>query len=143
MEIFNTPSLALSRSNKFLRKHDSERLPMFVLYTDLVGSTKMRGDLSPDSLNVVIRIFSQEMSYVVEAFGGYVLKFVGDAVLAYFVDAEKSQKTANHVIECARTMHHVMDEVLNPALESGKFPKLQIKVTVDFGDCSIVRYGDR
>ena len=108
---FQYHHLALYRSNKFLRKHDSGRLPMFVLYADLVGSTKISADLSPDSLNVVIRIFSQEMSYVVEAFGGYVLKFVGDAVLAYFVDTEKSQKTANHVIKYARTMHHVIDEV--------------------------------
>ena len=140
-ENFQYHHLALSRSNKFLRKHDSEKLPLFVLYVDLVGSTNMSAKLNPDVLNVIIRTFSQEMSYVIEAFGGYVLKFVGDAVLAYFYDKDKSLQIADSIFHCAQTMLDVINESLNPALEDDKFPKLQIKVTVDFGNCSIVRYG--
>ncbi|KER06492.1 Adenylate cyclase protein [Marine Group I thaumarchaeote SCGC AAA799-E16] len=138
---FQYHHLALSRSKKFLRKHDSERLPMFVLYVDLIGSTKMSSDLSPDTLNVIIRTFSQEMAYVIEDFGGFVLKFVGDAVLAYFFDKENTDKKAEDVIECAKTMCNVIDNTINPILEEEGFPKIQIKVTIDFGDCSIVRYG--
>ncbi len=140
-EDFEYHHLALSRSNKFLRKHDSERLPMFVLYVDLVGSTKMSVDLNPETLNVIIRTFSQEMSYVIEDFGGYVLKFVGDAVLAYFYDKKDISQRADGVIECAKTMQQIIDKAINPILEEDGFPKIQIKVTIDFGDCSIVRYG--
>lgn len=140
-ESFEYHHLALLRSNKFLRRHDSERLPLFVLYVDLVDSTKMSADLSPDALNLIIRTFSQEMSYVVEDFGGYVLKFVGDAVLVYFFDKENSSLTADKIVECARTMHQIIDKAINPILEKEGFLRLQIKVTIDFGDCSIVRYG--
>ncbi|MFQ5475505.1 MAG: adenylate/guanylate cyclase domain-containing protein [Nitrosopumilus sp.] len=137
---FEYHHLALSRSKKFLRKHDSDRLPLFVLYVDLVGSTKMSVDLSPKTLNVIIRTFSQEMSYVVEDFNGYILKFVGDAVLAYFPYTEKSGQ-ADSIIKCAKTMHQIIDKAINPILEEDGFPKLKIKVTVDFGNCSVVRYG--
>jgi class 3 adenylate cyclase len=140
-ENFEYHHLTLSRSDQFLRKHDSERLPMFILYADLVGSTQMSADLSPETLNVIIRTFSQEMSYVIEDFGGYVLKFVGDAVLAYFFNDEKYIQSADNVIECTKTMHHIIDKAINPVLEEDGFPKLQIKTTIDFGDCSIVRYG--
>jgi len=140
-ENFEYHHLALSRSNKFLRKHDSERLPMFVLYVDLVGSTKMSVDLSPDTLNVIIRTFSQEMSYVIEGFDGYVLKFVGDAVLAYFFDKENTIHKADNIIKCAKTMQQIVEKAINPVLEEDRFPKIQIKVTIDYGDCSIVRYG--
>jgi len=140
-ENFEYHHLALLRSRKFLRKHDSERLPMFIMYVDLVGSTKMSVDLSPNTLNVIIRTFSQEMSYVIEGFGGYVLKFVGDAVLAYFFNKKDTTQIADNIIECAKTMHYVIDKAINPILEEDGFPKLQIKVTIDFGDCSIVRYG--
>ncbi|MGY5149921.1 MAG: adenylate/guanylate cyclase domain-containing protein [Candidatus Nitrosopumilus sp. bin_68KS] len=133
--------LALSRSNNFLRKHDSERLPMYVMFVDLVGSTKMSANLSPDILNVIIRTFSQEMANVIESFDGYVLKFVGDAVLGYFVPQEKTPNLADRVISCANMMHNVVDNVINQVLEDDKFPILQIKVSIDFGDCSIVRYG--
>ena len=137
---FEYHHLALSRSNEFLRKHDSERVPLFVLYADLVESTKMSGDLSPNILNVIIRIFSQEMSYVIEDFSGYVLKFVGDAVLAYFPVTKKSKQT-DFIIKCAKTMHQIVDKAINPILKEEEFPQLKIKVTIDFGDCSVVRYG--
>ena len=133
--------LALSRSNKFLRQHDSERLSMYVLYVDLVGSTKMSEDLNPDSLNVIIRTFSQEMSYIIENFNGFVLKFVGDAVLAYFVTQNKVKPNPSKIIDCAKIMLHIVGKAINPVLLKNGFPSLQIKVTIDFGDCSIVRYG--
>jgi len=132
--------LALERSEKFLKKHDSERLPMFVLYVDLVGSTKMSSDLNPDSLNVIIRTFSQEMSYVIESFGGYVLKFIGDAVLAYFPDNTKNNQT-EEIMNCSEIMNKIVNKAINPILERERLPKLQIKISVDYGDCSIVRYG--
>jgi len=138
---FEYHHLALARSNGFLRKHDSDRLAMYVLYVDLVGSTKMSSNLSPDTLNMIIRTFSQEMAYVIEDYGGYVLKFVGDAVLSYFFDKEKPKQMANNVIECAKTMNTIIEKSINPILEKDKFPKLRIKVTADYGYCSIVRYG--
>lgn len=130
--------LALARSEKFLRKHDSERLPMFVLYVDLVGSTKMSSELEPDVFSTLIRIFSQEMAYVIEQHDGYVLKFVGDAVLGYFLP---EKVTANKIISCAKMMHGIIYKAINPVLSKKSFPELKIKVTVDFGECSIVRYG--
>lgn len=137
---FEYHHLATARSNKFLRKHDSERLPMFVLYVDLVGSTTMSSELDPNVFNNIIRIFSQEMSYVIEKFDGFVLKFVGDAVLGYFVD-DKKLCVAKNAIECAKTMNQIIQNAINPILDKQHFPKLQIKVSIDFGYCSIVRYG--
>lgn len=132
--------LALARSEKFLRKHDSERLPMFVLYVDLVGSTKMSSELEPETFATLIRIFSQEMAYVIEQSDGYVLKFVGDAVLGYFFSSN-TNILANKVIRCAKTMQKIIDHAINPILEQKSFPELQIKTSIDFGECSVVRYG--
>lgn len=141
VEGFEYHHLATARSNKFLRKHDSERLSMFVLYVDLVGSTKMSSDLNPKIFNIVIRSFSQEMSYVIEQYDGYVLKFVGDAVLGYFLADKNPRLVADKVIECAKTMQKVIENAINPALEEEYYPDLQVKITIDFGNCSIVRYG--
>lgn len=141
IEGFEYHHLAIARSNKFLRKHESERLPMFVLYVDLVGSTKMSSELNPKIFNIVIRTFSQEMSYVIEQYDGYVLKFVGDAVLGYFLTDKNSHLVANKVVECAKTMQKVIKNAINPVLEEENYPSLQIKITIDFGNCSIVRYG--
>ena len=41
--------------------------------------------LSIDKLSAIIRAFDQEMSLVISMYGGYVLKYIGDAVLVFFV----------------------------------------------------------
>jgi class 3 adenylate cyclase len=38
-----------------------------------------------DRLTRLIQSFNQEMSLIAKDFGGFVLKYVGDAVLAFFV----------------------------------------------------------
>lgn len=133
--------LAIARSEKFLRRYDSQRLPMFVLYVDLVGSTKMSSELEPQIFNIIIRTFSQEMAFVIEEFDGYVLKFVGDAVLGYFYTKQKTCSMANKVFKCAKTMNQVIKNAINPILKERSYQELEIKTTVDFGECSIVRYG--
>ena len=65
------------------------------MYVDIAGSTQMSHDLSSLDLALIIQIFSQEVILAIEKFGGYVLKFVGDAVIGLFAsdyDKKKSNK---------------------------------------------------
>lgn len=138
-ENFEYHHLAIERSNKFLRKHDSEKMKMFILFVDLGGSTKMSSELSPDTLAKIIRIFSQEMAYVIESYDGFVLKYVGDAVIGYFLAREIA--TAKNAVFCAQAMMSVIKNAVNPILQKAGYPSLQIKITIDFGNNNIVRYG--
>jgi adenylate cyclase len=137
---FEYHHLAITRSNKFLRSHDSEKMKMFVLFVDLGGSTRMSSELSPNALAKIIRLFSQEMAYIVEYYDGFVLKYVGDAVIGYF-PAKPVLTTAKNTIFCAQAMMSVIKSVINPILQKADYPQLQIKITIDFGNNNIVRYG--
>lgn len=136
---FEYHHLAIERSNKFLRKHDFEKMKMFVLFVDLGGSTKMSSELSPDALAKIIRIFSQEMAYIIESYGGFVLKYVGDAVIGYF--PTRGITTTKNPIFCSQAMVSVIENAVNPILQKVDYPSLQIKITIDFGNNNIVRYG--
>jgi len=140
-EGFEYHHFAIERSIQFLKKHDSERLKMFILFVDLGKSTKMSSELSPDALARIIRIYSQEMAYVIEHFGGYVLKYVGDAVIGYFPSENTKTITAKKVVYCARAVTSVIEDAINPILIEDGYPALQIKMSSDFGENSIVRYG--
>ena len=72
-------------SDTFLRKHVFSRMKMVVLYVDLVGSTQITLDLPEDKVAIIITCFAQEMAQTIRHHGGYVLKFVGDAVIGYFL----------------------------------------------------------
>jgi adenylate cyclase len=57
------------------------------MYADLVGSTNMNMTLPVDKMVTIIRAFTYEMTYIVRSYGGYVLKYVGDAIIAFFPQA--------------------------------------------------------
>jgi adenylate cyclase len=78
-------NISFKETQNILEKYIGSKVNLVILNIDLVGSTKMSFDLALDKLTTIIRSFTQEMSIIVSEFGGYVLKYVGDAVLAFFV----------------------------------------------------------
>ncbi len=133
----------IDSSEKFLRKNVFGQISMAVLYVDIVGSTKMSMTLPSDKLSIMISSFSQEMSYVIEQFHGYVLKFVGDAVIGYFVENETNQIPAVYnAVACAESMIKVTKHGINPILiEKIGLSEISIKIGIDFGKNVVVRYG--
>ena len=137
---FEYTQLPVPRSNEFLRRHISEQMPLFVLYVDLIGSTKMSSKLTPDILSFILRSFCQEMAYIIEDHGGYVLKFVGDAAIGYFQAGENPRLVAEKTSNCGKSMIKVIENAINPILKEEVYPKLGVRVTVDFGICTVVIY---
>lgn len=133
-------SLPVPRSNEFLRKHISEKHEMCVLFVDMVGSTKMSGDLNPDNLSLIVRAFCQEISFIIEMFGGRVLKFVGDAVIGYFMTKKRGHDDMDQIIDCTRLLLLVISRGLNPALKGQGYPEIKVKIGVDCGIGSIILY---
>lgn len=138
---FEYNRLAVPRSNRFLRKHDSEKMNMLILFVDLGASTRMSSELLPNALGKIIRLFSQEMAYVIEGHGGYVLKYIGDAVIGYFPADEMLRVVTKKSIYCALTMVNVIERAINPTLQEKGYPQIKIKVSIDLGENSIMRYG--
>ncbi|MFB5628171.1 MAG: adenylate/guanylate cyclase domain-containing protein [Nitrosarchaeum sp.] len=133
----------IDSSEKFLRENVFRQVNMAVLYVDLVGSTSMSIELPPDKLSVLISSFSQEMAYVINAHNGYVLKFVGDAVIGYFVEDKMSLfQIVDSVVGCAESMIKVVKQGINPILmEKVGLSKISVKIGIDFGKNVVVRYG--
>ena len=72
---------------------------------------------------------------------GYILKYVGDAIIVYFPIADNNFSLAsNNAISCALNMVRVVEQGINPVLEEFGFPKLQIKIGIDSGENAIVEY---
>ena len=63
---------------------DAERRQLTVMFCDLVGSTALASGLDPEDLRQVLGAYHAAVAEVVDAFGGYVAKYMGDGVLAYF-----------------------------------------------------------
>ena len=114
---------------------------MIVMFVDLVGSTDMALLLPPEKLGIIISSFSQEMRSVIRHHGGYVLKYVGDAVIGYFIAEESPLVVSDNAVNCAKTMIDVIERGINPILSEYDYPELHVKIGMDFGENVIVRYG--
>ena len=128
-------------SEEFLRDHVNSRVHIFVMYVDMVNSTNITLSLPEEKIVKLITSFAQEMAYTVTQFGGYMLKFVGDAVLAYFNADNALIYPADNIVNCAKSMIRVLNEAINPVLSTSGYPTIAAKIGIDAGENMIVRYG--
>ncbi|HYY66172.1 MAG TPA: adenylate/guanylate cyclase domain-containing protein [Nitrososphaeraceae archaeon] len=132
----------LKPAQDFLLKHVNSKIPLVIMYADLVGSTNMSMTLPVDKLVTIIRAFSYEMSSLVQqSHAGYVLKYVGDAVVAFFPIDHSKFLTCTNAIDCAKSMISVIKNGINPILNQYDYPELSVKIGLDEGENVIVQYG--
>lgn len=131
----------LKPGQDFLLSHVSSKISLVILYADLVGSTNMSMTLPVDKLVTIIRAFSYEMSSIVQCHDGYVLKYVGDAIIAFFPSGYNKLLACDKAVQCAKSMITVIKNGINPILNQYDYPELSVKIGLDEGENVIVQYG--
>jgi adenylate cyclase len=128
-------------SNRFFCSKTELSIDAAVLYVDIVGSTELASKLLPEELSSLIRVFSQEMSIIISKHAGFVLKYAGDAVIAYFPSLEGLGNMVDNAVRCGRSMNVIILHALNKAIENTPIPSIQIRVSLDYGKNKIVFLG--
>src|SRR5271165_4658750 len=86
----------------------AERRQLTVMFCDLVGSTALSGRLDPEDLRGIIGAYHRCCAELIERCGGFVARYMGDGVLAYFGypqahehDAERAVQAGLAIVEAA------------------------------------------
>jgi class 3 adenylate cyclase len=111
------------------------------MYADLVGSTKLSMTLSIDKVVTIIRGFSYEMANIIHLSGGYALKYVGDAVIAFFPSFNNKVDACNKSVECAKLMINIIKNGISPILKQYDIAEIQVKIGLDEGESVIIQHG--
>src|ERR671931_993664 len=100
-----------------------ERKLASVLFVDLVASTELFSGADPEVVRRRVTTFFDAVSQCIEAHGGTVEKFAGDAVMAAFAipiahedDAERAVRAAMAILERV----HELDLETRIGVESGE-----------------------
>lgn len=157
---------SLDRSDEFLRDRVGKSLDMSTLSVDMAESTPLSRVLPERTLTVLMTSFALEMAYLVDEFDGYVLKFIGDAVMGYFVGGD----SANRAARCAISMlyktkyalaemfswikrneeNRILDKLNDGAITDEEvklfedmvgFENFAVRVGLNYGANTVVRYG--
>ena len=137
---FNT--LMIEETQDILEKYAKSKVTFVILHIDIVGSTAMSMTLPVERLATIIQTFTQEMSIIIAAYGGYVLKYIGDAILAFFpVHPDNTLLPCINAVNCAYSMIKIMHGGLNPILNEYDYPEMGVRVGIDIGENIVVQYG--
>ncbi len=113
---------------------------MTVVFTDLIGSTALQEALDAESARRVMTLFYEKMRAVIEAHGGSVQKFIGDAVVAAFGIPELREYDALQGVRAAAAMVNELAE-LNEELDRGWGVRLRMRTAVNTGELVVSQQG--
>lgn len=133
--------LSTEETQEILTKLAKSKVMLVILHIDLVGSTRLSSTLPADRLAAIVQAFTQEMSLTITAYGGYVLKYVGDAILAFFLANQDKYLPCVNAVNCARSMIKIVRAGINPILNQYDYPEINVRVGIDLGENVVVQYG--
>jgi class 3 adenylate cyclase/tetratricopeptide (TPR) repeat protein len=107
---------------------EAERRQVTVLFCDMVGSTALSGTVDPELLGGLIRRYQDAVAGAIGRFGGFVAKFMGDGVLAYFGFPRAFEDAAERAVRAAI---NVLAEVAGIELPDGT--RVQARVGIATG----------
>jgi class 3 adenylate cyclase/predicted ATPase len=106
----------------------AERRQLTVMICDLVGSTALAARLDPEDMRAVISAYNHCCAEAIERHGGYVAKYLGDGVLAYFGYPEAHEQDPEQAVEAGLAIVRSVPELATPAGS-----KLHVRVGVGTG----------
>ena len=107
---------------------EAERRQLTVLFCDLVGSTALAVKLDPEDLSDVIRGFQRSCSAAITQMGGFVARFMGDELLAYFGYPQAHEDDAERAVRAGLDLVAKVSQLVLPTGDV-----LQVRVGVATG----------
>jgi class 3 adenylate cyclase/predicted ATPase len=93
----------------------AERRQLTVMFCDLVGSTALSARLDPEDLREVIGAYHAAIAEVISRFDGFVAKYMGDVVLAYFGYPQAHEDDAERAVRAGLALVGAVRRLQTPA----------------------------
>jgi class 3 adenylate cyclase len=106
----------------------AERRQLTVMFCDLVGSTALSARLDPEELREIIGAYHRRCADVIARSGGFVAKYMGDGVLAYFGYPQAHEDDAERAVRAGLTL---VESVAK--LDAGVGAPLQVRAGIATG----------
>jgi class 3 adenylate cyclase len=110
----------------------AERRQLTVLFCDLVGSTRLAGQLDPEDFHDVVRAYQAASDRVIGQFGGYISQHIGDGIVAFFGYPAAHEDDARRAVGAGRALFDALER-LNSQLSTDRGITLQIRVGIHTG----------
>jgi len=111
---------------------EAERRQLTVMFVDLVGSTRLSGELDPEELRDVVRAYQSTCTEVVHRYDGYVAQLLGDGLLVYFGFPQAHEDDAQRAVRAGLDIVEAIG-ALNTRLEQDQGITLAVRLGIHTG----------
>lgn len=118
------------------------RLKASVLFVDMRGSTKLPAQFDSARLIKIYRSYIRTVVQAIRYSGGYVKDFMGDGVLAVFLDDDVNS-SSEKAVAAARYLATAIDKVLNPLINQEFSFRVSCGIGIHTGEVSMSKVGMR
>ena len=110
----------------------AERRQLTVLFCDLVGSTDLAHRLDPEDLAELVKVYQAACQSAIERYSGFIARYVGDGILAYFGYPQAHEEDAERAIRAALDIVERMKK-LKTGLTNGHEIELAVRIGIATG----------
>src|ERR1700722_1076814 len=106
----------------------AERRQLTVMFVDLVGSTALSARLDPEDMREIVGAYHRSCAEQITKAGGFVAKYMGDGVLAYFGYPQAHEHDAERAVLAGLALVEAV-----PVLKTAAGAPLQVRVGIATG----------
>src|SRR3954453_20891459 len=129
-----------------LRRHlaalDEGRKQVTVLFADMAGFTATAETMDPEDVRDIIRAYFGRHSAAITRQGGWIEKFIGDAVMAIFGIPAAQESDPERAVRAALDMQAALAE-LNEQVQHERGSRLGMRLGVNTGPVVVSHLGGR
>lgn len=118
-----------------------EKKPLFIVFSDLEGFTKLSHDLPPETVARLLNQYLEMLSKVVLDHGGVIDKFVGDAVVAFWGAPVARPNDGERAARAAYAMWQAGEEFRRINAVEGLPPIGKTRVGLHHGEAVVGNFG--
>lgn len=108
--------------------YEPERRQLTVMFCDLVGSTALSARLDPEDMREIVGAYHRSCAKQITKAGGFVAKYMGDGVLAYFGYPQAHENDAERAVLAGLALAETV-----PKLKTAAGTPLQVRVGIATG----------
>jgi len=118
---------------------DSKEVELSVMFTDIIGFTPLSESLQPGEVGKLVNAHFEIVARCIEAHGGTLDKYIGDAVMAFW-GAPEAQ--ADHAKRACRAALAIADELARAdSMAGAQSPAVRIKIAIHSGPLLVGNIG--
>ena len=134
--------LAEIMKNPLALKLGGEKKLVTIFFSDLAGFTTLSEKLPAEEVVHILNTYLERMTTVIMAGGGFVNKFEGDAIMAFWGAPLACERQAAQAMRAALLCQEEL-RALNDDFASGGLPRLGMRIGINSGEVIVGNIGSR